>query len=233
MSIVDAFTRGNAAQYMKGRSPMPTVGIVTTVHTYEHFLERWAAGVRGLQDKPDRIVIVATNPDSVREKLQGKLDGFTVVQGQEPFGLGKYLNTAFHHCRTDIVAWVGVDDRYRPQALNGLRFMDADVMAMGMKYANGREWIPGDITAGDVLKVQENLVPCGSAFYRKFWAARPFQPHLAPFEDWALWVGFAALGARFATTKRIDFDYSQHADQIVPPLEPTRTRIAEWAKGLP
>jgi len=233
VSVVDAFTRGNAKQYMKRGTYIPTVGVVTTVHTYHHFLDRWAAGVRGLQEKPDRIVIAATSPNEVHRNLDGRLDGYKVVQAQEPFGLGAYLNTAIDACRTDIIVWIGVDDRYRPQALNGLRFMDADVIGMGMQYPSGRQWIPSAPTAQQVLKVQENLLPCGSAFHRKFWAARPFQPHLAPFEDWALWVGFAALGARFATTKRIDFDYSQHADQIVPPLEPTRTRIAEWAKGLP
>jgi hypothetical protein len=228
---VDAFTRGNAAQYMKGR-PLPTIGVVTTVHTYTHFLDQWAAGVRGLQEQPDRIVIAATDPEQVRKHLDGKLPHYTVVQANEPFGLGKYLNTAIDSCRTDLIVWAGVDDRYRPQALNGLRFIDADVIGMGMRYVSGREWIPSEPTAAQVLQVQENLLPCGSAFQRKFWAARPFQPDLAPFEDWALWVGFAALGARFASTKRIDFDYNQHADQIVPPLEPTRTRIAEWAKGL-
>lgn len=211
---------------------LPTIGVVTTVHTYYHFLPQWAAGIRGLQEKPDMVVIAATDPMQVHRALDGHLTDYQVMAAQEPFGLGKYLNVAVEHCPTDLIVWAGVDDRYRPQALNGLRFMDADVIAMGMQYASRRRWLPGNITASEVLEVTENLVPCGSAFRRSLWAAQPFEPDLAPFEDWALWVGFAALGARFATTGRIDFDYSQHDDQIVPPLEPTRTRIAEWAKGL-
>lgn len=230
MSIVDAFERGNAKQFV---DRLPTVGVVAACHTYTHFLERWAASIRGLHTQPERIVIAATDPQAVQAELTGKLPYFKVVQADEPFGLGKYLNTAINACHTDLIAWVGIDDRYRPAALDGIKFMDADVIAMGMKYANGREWRPGAVTAEQVLQVQENLVPCGSPFKRKFWAARPFQPHLAPFEDWALWVGFAALGARFAATGRLDFDYNQHDQQIVPPLEPTRTRIAEWAKELP
>lgn len=234
MSIVEAFERGNARRYLEPKmvEPLPTIGVVAACHTYTHFLDQWAAGIRGLHTKPDRIVIAATDADAVTTALDGKLPHFTVVQAQEPFGLGKYLNTAVNACRTEWIAWVGVDDRYRPHALDGIKFMDADVVGFGMKYASRREWIPQAVAADQVLTVSENLIPCGSPFRRKYWAARPFQPHLAPFEDWALWVGFAALGARFTTTGRIDFDYNQHEAQIVPPMEPTRTRIAEWAKGL-
>jgi hypothetical protein len=210
----------------------PSIGVVTTCHTYYQFLDRWCAGVRGLQTKPDQVVIAATDAVEVIKNVEGKLPEYKVVECDEPFTLGGYLNAAVAACETDWVCWIGVDDRYRPQALNGIRFMDADVVGLGMQWPDGRVWMPQQRSADEVLAVTENLFPCGSAFRRELWEILPFQPELGPFEDWALWVGFAALGAKFMASGRVDFDYSQHADQIQPPLEPTRGYIAEWARGL-
>jgi hypothetical protein len=211
---------------------LPTIGVVTTCHTYTKFLPAWAGSVRNLNTQPDRIVIAATKPEEVTNAIGTGLEDYTVVRGDEPFTLGGYLNAAVAACDTDWIVWIGADDRYRGHALDGLRFAQADVVAMGMQFGRGGFWHPHGFTAADVLAVNDNFVPCGSAFRRRLWEQIPFQPQLAPFEDWALWVGFAHLGATFTNTGRIDFDYGQHADQIQPPKEPTRSRIAEWAKGL-
>lgn len=202
-----------------------SVGIITTVHTYTHFLPGWCESIAALTTQPDAVVIAATNPTDVAPLLT--IDA-TVVQAGSAFSFGGYLNTATAACPTDWVAWIGVDDRYRPHALDDVDRDDADVVAFGMQYEQGGTWMP-NVTHIDMAA---NYVPCGSPFRRALWERLPFQPHLAPFEDWALWAGFAHLGARFTTTGRIDFDYAQHADQIVPPMEPTRTRIAEWLTTL-
>lgn len=210
--------------------PLPTIGVVTTCHTYTHFLAGWCGSVRNLNTKPDKVVIACTDEATTRAAID--LPEFTLVQVDEPFGLGKYLNAAIAACETDWIVWIGADDRYRMHALDGLRFSQADVVAMGLQFGHGGAWHPHAVSPDAVLAVNENYVPCGSAFRRRLWQQIPFQPHLAPFEDWALWVGFAHLGATFTSTGRIDFDYGQHPDQIVPDMEPTRSRIAEWAKGL-
>jgi glycosyltransferase involved in cell wall biosynthesis len=209
---------------------LPTIGIVTTCHTYTSFLPGWCGSVHNLNTAPDRVVVACTDPATTGSAMT--LDDYELVQVAEPFGLGKYLNAAIEKCDTDWIVWIGADDRYRMHALDGLRFSQADVVAMGMQFSQGGYWHPTEVSPSAVLAVNENFIPCGSAFRRSLWQQIPFQPHLAPFEDWALWVGFAHLGARFASTGRIDFDYGQHPDQIVPDMEPTRSRIAEWAKGL-
>ncbi len=209
-----------------------TIGIVTTCHSYYSFLDGWLASIQELSTKPDQIVIAATDPDQCSAFIPAKYSNVKVVQGTEPFWIARYLNAAIEACETDWIVWIGLDDRYRSCALDGIRSSSADVVAFGMQFANGTPWIPYNVTAEQILTVRSNLIPCGSPFRRNLWEQIPFQEHLSPFEDWALWVGFAALGARFTATNQIDFDYSQHPEQIVPPMEPTRTRILEWSQTL-
>ena len=210
-----------------------TIGIVTTCHSYYSFIDDWLASVKNLTVQPDRIVIAASDPDQCEAFIPRQYENVRVVAGIEPFGLGKYLNAAIQECHTDWIVWLGIDDRYRRHALEGIRSASADVIAFGMQYSNGMTWIPsGTIRPEGILNLQSNLIPCGSPFRRKLWEQIPFQEDLAPFEDWALWVGFAKLGAKFLTTNQIDFDYSQHPEQIIPSMEPTRSRIAAWSQSL-
>jgi hypothetical protein len=212
---------------------LPTVGVIAVCHTYAHFAADWARSVRGLTTKPDKVVIAATDPVAVVDAIAGRIDA-TVIQAAEPFGYGRYLNQAVAACDTDWIVWAGIDDRYRPVALDGLRFTQADVVGFGLQYGTGTQaWRPAAVDPNSVLQVRSNLVPCGSPFRRWVWERIPFQPDLAPFEDWAFWVGAASLGARFATTGRIDVDYAIHPQQIVPPDEPTRSQIEAWARTLP
>lgn len=226
MTVVDAFQSGNADRWIM--PPRPTVGVITTVGTYEQYVPHWATSVRGLRRQPDQVVIVAQDAPAVQAITAKELPQATVLQAEADFQFATYLNQAVDACHTDWIAWIGVDDRYRPQALNGLDIIETDVYIYGMAISDGRTW-RGD----DLAKAPEhNPVPCGSPFRRWIWEAIPFQPHLAPFEDWAFWVGANHLGATAKQTGRIDFDYRIHPEQIVPPQEPHATRVREWAATL-
>lgn len=206
----------------------PTIGIVTTVGSYEKFLPGWCTSVRGLQRAPDRVVIAAHDADTVFGITEKELPGTQVVPVEREFHFAHYLNAAIAECDTDWIAWIGVDDRYWPHALNGIDIIETDIYVYGMRVTTGGVWHGSDIDKA----LDYNPAPCGSPFRRWIWEAIPFQEHLSPFEDWAFWVGARALGATSKQTGRIDFDYAQHPDQIVPPEEPTATRIREWAATL-
>lgn len=223
MTVVDAFQSGNGANYLR-----QTIGVVTTVGSYEKHLPQWCAGVRGLQRQPDKVVIAAHNPDAVRAVTATELPGAVIVPVADEFALGRYLNRAIEECETDWIAWIGADDRYKPCALNGVEFIAEDIYIYGMQLQGGGAWHGSHISQA----LAHNPAPCGSPFRRWIWEAIPFQEHLAPFEDWAFWVGAQSLGATSKQTGRIDFHYAQHPDQIVPPQEPTATRIREWALTL-
>lgn len=202
-----------------------SIGVITTVHTYTEFVPRWCESVAALNTTPDEIVIAATDPTAVANVVTVPA---RVVQAGPTFSFGTYLNTAIEQCNTDWIAWIGVDDQYRAHALDNITSSDADVVAFGMHIERQHDYLP-ELRPVDL---ESCWIPCGSPFRRTMWEQLPFQPQLAPFEDWAFWVGLNHLGARFTTTGRIDFQYAQHAQQIVPPQEPTRTRIGEWLATL-
>jgi hypothetical protein len=204
-----------------------TIGVVTVASDlYAHHLPGWAESVAALTTQPDQIVIGAqTVPVGL------PLGTYTYVPLPGQFEFAEWFNRVAEACDTDWIAWCGSDDRYRPHALDGIERDDADVVAFGFQYDTGQVWQPAPFTARDVLGLHSNLVPCGSPIRRSFWMTYPMSSQFGPLSDWQLWAGAAALGARFATTGRIDVDYA-YAGHVAPPDEPTRTHISDWLQSL-
>jgi hypothetical protein len=202
----------------------PTIGVIAVCWTYDDYIPAWAESIKNLTTQPDKVILVCkTAPEQLPIDV-------TVIVCDEPFTFGGWLNLAVAACDTDWIVWVGMDDTYRPCALDGIADSEADVMAYGMALSTGGTRMPAATNAA-VLQVAGNEVPCGSPFRRRLWERVPFQPQLGPYEDWALWVGFAHIGAVFENTGRIDFDYRWH-DDTPTALEPLRSRIIEWVRGL-
>ena len=196
---------------------MTTVGVVTVCSdAYREWLIPWAESVAGLNRRPDRVVVAC---ESAPPPLP--VDVQPVIMGSPFDDFPDWLNAAIEACDTDWIAWIGVDDTYRPHALDTLDGSAADVVCFGMRYDHGI-WVE-PVTAATVLTAQRNHIPCGSPFRRRLWDAIPFQPHLHPFADWGFWISCAAQGATFEHTGRVDFDYRWHADT------PTRDTAAEEA----
>lgn len=205
-----------------------TLAVVTVCHSYFDFLPGWARSVAALDTEPDEIVIVTSDIERAVTAAGDVLPRLTVVRRDGPMQFGEWFNDAVSACSSEWVAWIGCDDRYRPHALDGIERDDADVVAFGMAYDAGT-WMPSP-SAASILTLSGNEVPCGSPFRRSLWERSPFTPHLTPYEDWALWAGFARDGARFTATGRIDFDYRHHAGTPTE-AEPTRTRIRQWLES--
>ena len=204
-----------------------TIGVVTVASdAYAHHLPAWAASVAALTTQPDEIVIgVQSVPDAL------PLHAYTLVMLDGDFDFARWYNKVIASCVTEWVAWIGSDDTYRPHALDGIERDDADVVAFGLQYDTGQTWQPPTPAARQVLALNSNLIPCGSPFRRSLWDAYPLQEQFGALADWGLWAGFAAINARFATTGRIDVDYS-YAGHVAPPDEPTRTHISDWLQSL-
>lgn len=202
-----------------------TLGVVVAASDqYASWLPRWAASVAALSTKPDLVVVAA-------ESDPGPLGiDYDLVIVTPPFSFARYYNAAIEACDTEWVAWVGVDDTYRPTALDGIERDDADVVALGFQYDTGQTWLPGP-TRESVLRMDGNEVTCGSPFRRSLWQAAPLREDFGPLADWGFYAGLAAHGARFAATGRIDVDYT-YAGHSAPPNEPTRTHILDWLQSL-
>jgi hypothetical protein len=209
-----------------------TIGIVTTVWSYYDFLTGWCESIQALNRQPDKIVIAAHDANKVRGIVAPLLSNATVVQVDEDFSWGYYLNRAVEACETDWIAWIGVDDRYRPCALDGIDCATVDIVGFGMKYEkDGRQWHYGG-------RIQDwphyNPLPPGSPFRRHLWEKLPFQSQLF-WPDLAFWASADFLGANAIGTGRIDFDYAYHSSQVDTTPDVNKKHLADicnWISTL-
>lgn len=201
-----------------------SIGVVGICHGYPEKINGWVSSVRDLQTKPDEIVLVLwTGID----KTELDLDGIKVIDWNGDFEYSNMMNLAIENCQTDWIAWIGIDDRYRPWALNKLKETDADVLALGFQYDTGQVWLPNKTNPDEILSMRANMIPCGSPFKRWLWEKIPFDQTIAPSDDWVFWLGTALSGASYDSTFEIDVDY-EYAGHWVPDEIQARARISDW-----
>jgi hypothetical protein len=177
-----------------------------------------------LNRKPDKVVLVLwTGID--RTDLD--LDGVQVIEWHGDFEFSNMMNLAFENCQTDWVSWVGIDDRYRPHALDKIDTCAADVLALGFQYDTGQIWTPANVTNEQVQSLHANMITCGSPVRRWLWERNPFDQTIAPFDDWCFWVGTAVSGATYDCTLNIDVDYA-YAGHTVPSDSLARATVAQY-----
>ena len=198
--------------------------VVACSKAYEHHLPGYMESVSALNRPPDEIVLVT-------DEVVPSFD-CTWVRTDEPWNLGAWYNRGFDSASGDWIVWTGADDRFRPHALDKIDDCDADVLMFGLQYTTGQTWQPSNVSAAEVLRVQNNLVTCGSPARKHLWETIPFQPQLYPFDDWAFWVGCAYQDATFEPTLTLDIDYDYGPNHLNPPMEPHRTHSREWLESL-
>jgi hypothetical protein len=177
-----------------------------------------------LNRKPDKIVLVL---NIQIDKSDFDLEGITVVGWFGDFAFSDMMNLAFENCQTDWVSWVGIDDRYRPHALDKIDTCVADVLALGFQYDTGQIWTPANVTNEQVLSLHANMITCGSPVRRWLWERNSFDQRIAPFDDWCFWVGTAVSGATYDCTLNIDVDYA-YAGHTVPSDSLARATVAQY-----
>jgi hypothetical protein len=205
-----------------------TVGVVSICHGYPDDIAGWIESVRSLNRKPDKIVLVL-NIEIDKKDLD--LDGITVVGWFDEFAFSDMMNVAFANCDTDWVSWIGIDDRYRPHALDKIDTCAADVLALGFQYDTGQIWTPANVTAEQILSLQANMIPCGSPVRRWVWNQNAFDQRIAPYDDWCFWIGTAVVGATYDCTLNIDVDYA-YAGHTVPCDVKARSTVAQYLQDV-
>jgi hypothetical protein len=202
----------------------PTVGVVSICHGYPKKIAGWLESVRNLNRKADEIVLVLwTGID----KSDLDLDGIKVIDWDGEFAFSDMFNKGIESCNTDWISWIGIDDRYRPHALDKIDSSEADVLALGFEYDTGQIWTPTATHCEEILSMRANMIPCGSPFKRWLWERIPFDQNIAPSDDWAFWLGTALSGAKYDATLDIDVDY-EYEGHWVPNDSECRARLIQW-----
>ncbi len=206
-----------------------TVGIVGICHGYPEKINGWVQSVRSLNRKPDEVVLVLWD-QIILDDLD--LDGIKVVAWSDEFALSKMFNLGIQNCDADWIAWIGIDDRYKPHALDQIDYCSADVLAFGFQYDTGQVWMPAKTTADEILSLRANMIPSGSPFRKSLWKQIPLDETVAPWSDWVFWCGTALLNATYDATHTLDVDY-EYAGHWVPNDAEAMAVIPEWiAKTL-
>lgn len=201
-----------------------SVGIVGICHGYPEKITAWIKSVRALNRKPDEIVLVLWD-QIVIDDLD--LDGIKVIGWSGDFEYSNMMNLAVENCKTDWIAWIGIDDKYRPHALDKIDTSQGDVLALGFEYDTGQLWTPTATNPEEILSMRANMIPCGSPFKRWLWERQPFDQSIAPSDDWAFWLGTALSGAVYDATLDVDVDY-EYAGHWVPNEAECRAKLMQW-----
>jgi hypothetical protein len=201
-----------------------SLGVVAICHSYPEKIDGRLKSVRALNRKPDEIVLVLWTGIETEDL---DLDGVKIISWDKDFAYSDMMNLAFENCKTDWISWIGIDDRYRPHALDKIDTCDADVLALGFQYDTGQLWTPANVTAEQILGLIANMIPCGSPVRRSFWEKQKFEQRIAPFDDWCFWIGTALSGAKYDCTLDIDVDY-EYAGHWVPNDGEARATVTQY-----
>lgn len=201
-----------------------TLGVVSICHSYPEKIAGWLDSVRALNRKPDQIVLVLWNKIFIKDL---DLDGVKVVFWDGDFEYSNMMNLAFQNCDTDWISWIGIDDRYKPHALDKIDTCEADVLALGFQYDTGQIWTPANVTAEQILSLHANMIPCGSPVRKWLWEQQPFEQRIAPFDDWCFWIGTALSGAKYDCTLNLDVDY-EYSGHWVPNESDARRTVTQY-----
>lgn len=193
-----------------------SVAVVTVAvgSEYQARLPAWAKAVAALDRQPDEVIVAVDDlPDRLINELTLILGEFWLVPSDREWlhHPQVLVNDAILVADSEWICKMDVDDLILPHALTPLDDIDGDVFMFGIRHG-GRDLVWSGVTSELIRTRQGNLVFSGSPFRRSFWEGNEFRDMI--FEDWAFWIGCADRGARFVSSGRVDYIYSQHEGQI-------------------
>jgi hypothetical protein len=181
-----------------------SVAVVTCLYGegYQRFVRPWLAAVRGLNTRPDEIII-ATDRGYI-------IDGADITAARCTWAHPQafHLQEAFETATSEWVWKLDLDDVALPDALDGLDEVSADVWQMGYLRTDGLRHIPPQLSATEFLLSTGNPFVSSSAVRRRAFQRCGGYPDIA-FEDWGLWRRLALAGCTFESSGRPHFRYTQ------------------------
>lgn len=192
---------------------MTTIAVVASCvnEPYHYFIDQWKQSVGKLERQADEVIIAT---DLVNEVTQS--DDCTLVPIKNEPKSGNWtvaVNDAIAHSQSDWIAKIDIDDLILPHALNEIDSCEADVYCFGIQI-DGQ-----DILAEPkgLLEQPDPKIFSNSVYRRWVWEKNPYQDIFC--EDALFWYLAAHENATFAVSKRVDYIYGRHANQITKSLD--------------
>lgn len=193
-----------------------TVGICSVAYgqTYHAFLVEWSCAIAALETKPTTITVIHDGvSQEIRDQVADNIRVLWVEDHAIKFDVHPQVavNSAIALTATDWIIKLDVDDLIMPHALNTLRDCAADVLNFGYRIGE-TDHISQPVTAEYILERKSNPIGSCSPFRRWIWEANKFEDR--SYDDWVFWIKAARSGAVFDATRRVDYVYRTHAEQI-------------------
>jgi hypothetical protein len=178
------------------------VTIITAIYgtKYDQYIEGWSEAIDNLTIQPKRIICGSDRLRDIRAER--------VVSQPAPGWVWKspwYWNSAAEITDTEWIWVLDIDDRIKPDALEGLMEQTCDIWLMGM-HTNGAEvYLPPHLTNEQIATAEHCYFCCGSPIRRSWWKQNKYRD--LAFTDWAMWRTSAKMGASFGWANKMGYTY--------------------------
>ncbi|HUN44741.1 MAG TPA: glycosyltransferase [Acetobacteraceae bacterium] len=189
----------------------PLVSVVIPCFNYGHFITEAVDSVLAQTYRDFELIIVEGGSTALesRQLLLGlSRPGVRILLHGDAQRVGANRNLGIHHARGRYICCLDADDKlestYVEKAVFLLERCGYDVVSSALRFFGNRKEVIHTIQYPDLPRMLEgNHVMTTAVFRRGYWEkAGGYQDsdpavHGYIYEDWRLWVRFAALGARF------------------------------------
>jgi hypothetical protein len=178
------------------------VTIITAIYgdKYDQYIEGWSEAIDNLTIQPKRIICGSDRLRDIRAER--------IVSQPAPGWVWKspwYWNSAAEMTDTEWIWVLDIDDRIKPDALEGLMEQPCDIWLMGM-HTNGAEvYLPPHLTNEQIATAEHCYFCCGSPIRRSWWKQNRYRD--LAFTDWAMWRTSAKMGASFGWANKMGYTY--------------------------
>jgi hypothetical protein len=168
---------------------------------YDQFLPRWSEAIKNLNKKPKRVLVISDRPREIEVAEVVVIKPDPNWNTPNPY----YANWIAKNTDTDWLLLADIDDMLKPDVLDDLEEIDADVYLMGLDINGVETYLPPYLTNEQIYSLPNCYFAFGSPIKRNWVLKFPF--HDTPYGDWIFWREIARAGAKFAWSGRVGYYY--------------------------
>jgi hypothetical protein len=168
---------------------------------YDQFLPRWQEAIKNLNTKPKKIMIISDR------KREIDLAEVIVIEPRPEWNTPNphYANYVARNTSTKWLLLMDIDDMIKPDALDDLETVEADIYLMGIDINGNEIYLPPRLSNEQIATLPACYFCFGSPIKRDLVLKFPF--HDTPYGDWIFWREAARSGAKFEWSNRVGYYY--------------------------